>query len=237
MAAALLGALTAGANFYLRRPAIAAWLAAADARLPAAAQVALCVALLLLALRLLAPLRVGRAAWFLSPSLGVKRRAARVAFWLRPARARRALVYVFALGGLKLLWLGVYLAPGGFLLGGTLYTAARGQVQADLFAAVCVGSALMVLVGAGFYAVTAQRYFLVIPILACRPQTHLGEALKFSTIVMDGHCLRTLLFKLSFAPWVLSCLLLLPALWAVPYYNQARACREAAMIQEVLAGV
>jgi len=191
------------------------------------------VALLLamLAALLCAPLRVGREAWYFGGADARKRTRRRVTFWLQPRWAFKAAWFIISLRARKLLWALLYFIPGAFLLGGTLWQAQQSNLDITLFFAALAGGALLLLVGAGFYAATVQRYALVLPILAKQPRCKLRNAVRLSCARTNEHCTALLRYKLSFLPWYLLCVLIVPLPFVLPYLAQARACRHAELLR------
>lgn len=49
------------------------------------------------------------------------------------------------------------------------------------------------------------------------------ECLRESKKLMNGHKMEYLLFELSFIGWVLLCMLVIPAIWVIPYMTTAQA--------------
>jgi len=195
------------------------------------AQVAAAFLLAMLAALLCAPLRLGREAWYFGGADARKRSWARVLFWLQPRWAFKATRFVLALRLRKLLWAALYFTPGGFLLGGTLWQANLGEIDLALFLAAAGGGTVLLAIGLGFYAATVQRYALVLPILAKQPRCKLRNALRLSAARTNGRCAALLRYQLSFLPWYLLCLLIIPLPFAAPYLIQARACRHAELLQ------
>ena len=197
-----------------------------------AGRVGLAVGLALLAALLCAPLRMGREAWYFGGADARKRSRARVLFWLQPRWAFKAARFALALMLRKLFWAVLYLLPGGFLLGGTLWQAQEnGGMDVLLFLGAAAGGAALLALGVGFYAATVQRYALVLPILAKQPRCKLRNALTLSAARTDGRCAALLAFTAGFLPWYLLCLLVIPIPFAAPYITQARACRHAELLQ------
>ena len=60
-------------------------------------------------------------------------------------------------------------------------------------------------------------------ISAAEPDIPVRQALKKSREIMCGHCRAYARFKAGFALWFLSCALILPAFFVVPYYEQSCA--------------
>jgi len=188
------------------------------------------VLLVLLAALLCAPLRVGREAWFYGGADGRKRSSARVLFWLQPRWALKATRFVLAISCIKLLWAALYLLPGGFLLVGTLWQARAGDLSAGLFLSAVGGGAALLVLGMFFYGATAQRYALVLPVLAKQPRCKLRNALALSAARTDGNCAALLRFRLSFLPLYLLSLPIVPLLFTAPYITQCLACRHAEIL-------
>ena len=188
------------------------------------------VLLALLAAVLCAPLRVGREAWYFGGADGRKRSAVRVLFWLQPRRAIKAARFVLAVWCVKLLWAVLYLLPGGFLLIGTLWQAQTGDLSMGLFLSAVGGGAALLALGLVFYGATAQRYALVLPVLAKQPRCKLRNALALSAARTDGQCAALLRFHLSFLPWYLLSLPVIPLIFTAPYITQAMACRHAELL-------
>ena len=188
------------------------------------------VLLVLLAALLCAPLRVGREAWFYGGADGRKRSAARVLFWLQPRWAFKAARFVLAVSCAKLLWATLYLLPGGFLLGGTLWQARAGDLSMALFLSAAGGGAVLLALGIFFYGATVQRYALVLPVLAKQPRCKLRNALALSAARTDGRCAALLRFRLSLLPWVALSLPVIPLFFTAPYITQCLACRHAELL-------
>lgn len=230
--AAALGLITAGVNFIIGSRSVAGKLSSVYENLPGIVRIAACVLLLIVTALVIFPLKVGRSAWFLSPALGIKRHYSRVMYWLKPSKALRSAGYVAALGCIKAFWALIFLSPGLFLFGGTVYSAVTQKYELNLLIAVCGGSFALLLVGIGFFSVMLQRYFLVIPILVKDPGISFTKAVRLSGDLMNGNCLRTAKMKWSFFFWFLSCLLILPAIYVIPYYRQTCACCQADLMPE-----
>ena len=186
--------------------------------------------LVLLAALLCAPLRVGREAWFYGGADGRRRSAARVLFWLQPRWALKATRFVLAITCVKLLWAALYLLPGGFLLVGTLLQARTGDLAMGLFLGAAVGGVALLAMGLFFYGATAQRYALVLPVLARQPRCKLRNAMALSAARTNGNCAALLRFRLSFLPWAVLSLPVIPLFFTAPYMTQCMACRHAELL-------
>lgn len=169
----------------------------------------------------LAPLYLGREAWFWQRS---SREFVTVGYLFRwyPKLSRAAGLWVRR----KLLLLGwglFFLLPGGVMLAVAFLLLARGSSVAVLIL-LFAGGAVLIAVGLVFWALMMQRYFLAPYLLADNQNISASAALRESALLMDGMAGRTLRFKLSFWPWFLLCVLVFPIYYVWPYYKQACAC-------------
>ena len=90
-------------------------------------------------------------------------------------------------------------------------------------AAVLTGSILMLISGCIFCSGTRQVWSAAEYILAADPDVSIKQALRQSRDIMRGHCRAFARFKAGFILWFLSCVLILPAFFVVPYYGQSCA--------------
>lgn len=86
-------------------------------------------------------------------------------------------------------------------------------------------AALSLLVGAVFAAYAVQYYSCASYYFAACPGISVRAALNMSRSNMRGRCLSMLMFKLSFLPWLLPCVLIFPAGYVWAYYKQSLTCR------------
>jgi len=180
--------------------------------------------ILVLAAFLLLPLRLGHEAWFCCGASEKEPSALQILYWCKPRRAARSVRLWLSLRLRKAGWAAAFLSPGLAMAGGAAYAVLAEGMERRLLAAFSACTALVLLVGAVFFLLMTQRYFLAPAILARQPKSTAGEAIRQSAETMQGKCAGVLLFKLSFAPWFLLCLLVFPVLYVWPYYRQTCAC-------------
>lgn len=125
---------------------------------------------------------------------------------------------------LKFFWLAVFEA---IPVAGAVMIALKGSREAlSLRAsyAVISGIAVLAFAGLAFYAVFIQRYSKAMFYLACYKDFGIADALRESIKRTEGRAVEILFFKLGFAPWLLLCAGILPALYVIPYYKQSVTC-------------
>jgi len=219
----LWGVFTRAARYLLDSQQVSGSLYALWDKLPALTGFLGALTLLLLAAFFLSPLRLGCAAWFLGGALKKRRSGKWILYWLKPGRAAKATRFQLAIGLRRALLLTAFLLPGAFLLAGAFYGLLYDGAARNVFFTVVAAGAVLTLLGLFFGSAALQRYFLAPFLLARYPALQPREALRKSIVIMDEHCLQALLFKLSFSPWFLLCLLVFPVFYVWPYYQQACA--------------
>lgn len=130
-------------------------------------------------------------------------------------------IYVFVL---KLFWFAVFeLVP---VCGAVFFAAYSADRAVSLKAAYAVFAGIAVLAVAGifFWLVFIQRYSKAMFYLACYKDLTAAEAIGESVRKTRGKIAEIFLFKFSFAPWLLLCAGIVPALFVVPYYKQSITC-------------
>ncbi len=90
--------------------------------------------------------------------------------------------------------------------------------------AVFAGIAVLAVAGIFFWLVFIQRYSKAMFYLACYKDLTAAEAIGESVRKTKGKACEIFLFKFSFAPWLLLCAAIVPALFVVPYYKQSVTC-------------
>lgn len=78
----------------------------------------------------------------------------------------------------------------------------------------------------------SMRYSLAVYLICHNPDLKNREAIKYSVAYMKREKSSMLLFKLSFFPWALLCVLILPIFFVLPYYNTANALYGRFLIEQ-----
>lgn len=118
---------------------------------------------------------------------------------------------------------GIHDCRGAALAAGGIYMLLSSTVGILTIAAVLTGSILMLISGCIFCSGARQAWSAAEYILAADPDVSIKQALRQSRDIMRGHCRAFARFKAGFALWFLSCVLILPAFFVVPYYGQSCA--------------
>lgn len=139
--------------------------------------------------------------------------------WYKPLLAAKGIRVFFTDFFIKLLWFFVFNIPSFIVIAMTVFYAVNFGIAENIFLVLIILSSVLLLCGGFFTFVFIQRYFLFPYFILQNPKIKIKEAVRSSTHLMDDLCFKTALFKLSFIPWFLSCIFILPIFYVIPYYK------------------
>lgn len=163
--------------------------------------------------------RSGNGAWFRFYER--KNRITRVLYWFSPGRVIRSMTFYFSVFLRKLMWTVAMVLPGVLTLFSFCYLAYDSGIEFNLFLCGIAGGSVLLVVGLLMRFVAVQRFFLAQHIFVSDPKIKSRQAIAKSRELMNGKLKKTALFKLSFAPWILICVGILPIFYVWPYYRQS----------------
>lgn len=165
---------------------------------------------------ILAAMRYGRENWFWRRS-NFEYTPPSVAFY-GFADKKRAFALWIKLKALCLFWYVLFLLPCAAATACAILLW-RKSVSTLVFTAVAVCIAALAFVGLLFAFIVTQRYALAYYALFDDQNASSGTAVKESKRIMSGNERRLARLKLSFVPWFLSCVFILPLFYVAPYYK------------------
>ena len=131
----------------------------------------------------------------------------------------------FAVNILKTLlffsWSAVFFLPGVALLF-CAYFAKTNNFASEIITTLYIAAAITAIVGAGCFFVLFGRYSKCSFIQFTTGETNPVKVLARSTELMEENQIRYSLFRLSFLGWDISCLLLFPIIYVLPYRKCAK---------------
>ncbi len=83
------------------------------------------------------------------------------------------------------------------------------------------GTAVLLFLGLCFYLVSVQKYSKAVYFFAGNESVSVADAIRLSVSSTKGLLLKISFFKLSFFPWLISGVLLLPLMFVLPYYEES----------------
>lgn len=133
--------------------------------------------------------------------------------------ASMATVLKFFLG---VAWSVVYLLPCAIMGGIFAYALEYEEFNRNLFITLFASTVILFFIGVSFLYVTMKRYTMTDAVIfACKEKDSL-KAIEKSIKIMEGNTMKYSLYCLSFLGWLLSCLLVLPIFYVLPYKTMAK---------------
>lgn len=186
-----------------------------------AAVILLLVFILVLGFVCLSSFKTSSKAWFMF--YNKKKRGAKSVYWFKPSKAAECTGIYISLFFRKLMWTLTFLSPGGLIIVSAVIIALNGGVEFNLFATWIVGGTMLLLTGICFLYFYLQRYFLVPYIKTSNPSMKKREIIAKSKELMSDESGKAALLKISFLPWFLLSLTVIPAFYVWSYYSQSCA--------------
>ena len=233
VAVLLWGFMTANVRLLLSASAIEQAISAWGEIFVPLMNIAACLMLIFIGAFVFSPAVVGIHEWFMNGALGRKRGLQTVFSWYAPKKAVRAFFVCVTLTVIKSAVYILFCLPGLALAAGGVYMLFSTSVSLSLAVIIFTGSAILLLMGAVFAFCAVQRYAVVPYIVALRPETRVRSAISASARIMQGRYVSLAAFKLSFLPWLIACVLIVPAFFVWPYYKQAYAIWVLETVQSV----
>lgn len=164
---------------------------------------------------------LGEKAWYSARMSKNQLCEKKLLFWFRPSRSFKALRFEAALFLVKAMWTTAFLLPSVSVFVCIVALAYSGGIELPLFITLSSGGAFLLVTGLIFRFIVLQRYFIAPYLIASNPRLGAFQAIRQSKNLTDGHLTEIISFKLSFIPWYISCLLIVPVFIFYPRYKQS----------------
>ncbi len=152
-------------------------------------------------------------------------RSAPLFSWVSPRRALRAGAAKAVLFTFKAIW-GLPCFLPCAVCGTLVYLRLQnGVMNYGSAITLFILTALLGVIGFIFWSIAVQRYFFVTFELAAHPEKSIFEAVGTSVDRAAPQLTQLFLFKLSFLPWWLLCVAVVPVFFVWQYYKQSLTCR------------
>ena len=165
---------------------------------------------------------MGEEAWYSGRTERKKYCFRRFMYWMKPTLSLKAAGLRLVLFALKAFWTILFFTPAVAVAFVIVATAFSGGIEIYLFLSLCIGALILTAIGFTFRFVIIQRYFLANYLLVSNPDLGIIQCIRQSVNLLEGHIFTVVKFKLSFLPYALACLLILPVFFVYPYYKQSR---------------
>ena len=120
---------------------------------------------------------------------------------------------------LKLFWSVFYALPWSICLTILTYMHTKSALPHSIFIVLSFGTSLLFSLCLFMYKATVFRYTPAIYYLLFNEKENISNAIKKSVESTDKYIQNALLLKASLIGWVLSCLLIIPIPYVLPYYK------------------
>lgn len=170
---------------------------------------------------LCAPLRLGRERWFMMNAKGENPKFKEIFFYFSKGKFFRSIgawLYVIII---KLASASVFFFPAICLFGVLYYCVAYYTTAFPIILCLTIADGLLFVLGAVFMFVYSGEFILYYPIIVSNETITFARALTYSKKMTSPVLLKISIFRLSFAPWWLLCLTVIPTFYCWGYYKQA----------------
>lgn len=169
----------------------------------------------------LSSFRTGSRAWFLLYNR--KKRGAKTVYWFRLSKALKSTGLYISLFIKKLIWTAAFVSPGAVMISAAVIIAMNGGMEFNIFASWIIGGAVLAVTGMIFLGIFKQRFFLVPYLKAADPTMKNREIFRKSRTLMNMNLKKAAMLKISFLPWLLICVTVVPSAYVWAYYSQSCA--------------
>ena len=155
--------------------------------------------------------------------------------FLSPKKSFKALALYSGIFFLKTTWVMYFMIPPVMCLGCAIYLIMRGADVVTVFVPAAAGavllSAVVVLIQSTFSRYSQSAFYMV-----SRRGASVKEAIDYSINATDGRLNERTVYLFSLTGWALSCVLIVPIAYVVPYLKLcsvtfAEECRKAPLCQ------
>ena len=87
-----------------------------------------------------------------------------------------------------------------------------------------ISSIALLVIGVIFLYVTLKRYSMCSSVVLTEDEKNPIKIIEKSISIMEGHSIEYSFYCLSFAGWILSCILIIPAFYVLPYIAMGKWC-------------
>lgn len=118
---------------------------------------------------------------------------------------------------LSISWSAVYLSPCAAISVLLIYSYRFENNSFNINLTLFVSAVLLFVIGMSFLYITLKRYSMCSSVVLTEEEKNPFKIIEKSIEIMEGHSVQYALYCLSFSGWVLSCFLIIPLFYVVPY--------------------
>ncbi len=123
---------------------------------------------------------------------------------------------------LSVAWGAFYLSPCAVTVATLYYSIHSGEYTFSVMLTLFVASAILFIIGISFIYVTLKRYSMCNFVIFTETNTDAIKVIEKSIALAEGNTVKYAFYCLSFSGWLLSCLLIIPVFYVLPYVKMAK---------------
>lgn len=123
---------------------------------------------------------------------------------------------------LSVAWSALYFAPCFSVVATLYYCWNSDEFSRNIALTLIISAFILFLIGSFFLFVTLKRYSMCYPIAFETNEKDSLKILEKSIEIMNGKCLNYAFYNMSFWGWILSCFLVLPSIYVLPYKHMSK---------------
>lgn len=125
---------------------------------------------------------------------------------------------------LSVAWGTLYFSPCAVMTATLYYCIHSGDYTFNVMLTLFVASAILFVIGSGFFYVTLKRYSMCNYVILTGVETDSIKIIEKSINLIEGNMAKYTFYGLSFVGWILSCVLIVPVFYVLPYVKMAKYC-------------
>ncbi len=123
---------------------------------------------------------------------------------------------------LSVAWSSFYLLPCAVTVATLYYSINWGDYTFSVMLTLFVASAILFVIGISFIYVTLKRYSMCNFVIFAEPRIDAIKVIEKSIDLIENNTVRFAFYNLSFIGWILSCVLVIPVFYVLPYIKMAK---------------
>ena len=123
---------------------------------------------------------------------------------------------------LSIAWGALYFLPCVSVVATLYYYYVSGEFSRNITLTLIISAFILFMIGSFFLFVTLKRYSMCYPLVFETDEKDALKILEKSIEIMNGKCTNFSFYNISFWGWALSCVLVLPVIYVLPYKQMSK---------------
>ena len=123
---------------------------------------------------------------------------------------------------LSIAWGALYFSPCVSVVATLYYYYVSGEFSRNIALTLIISAFILFMIGSFFLFITLKRYSMCYPLAFETEEKDALKILEKSIEIMNGKCTNFSFYNISFWGWVLSCVLVLPVIYVLPYKQMSK---------------